>query len=46
MGEIHNVFTRNGSIHIKFTDSKNEKPTKIFHDEDYEFYFPDSYGWD
>ena len=40
-GDIQNVYTRNGIINVKFTDEKTEKPTKIFHEEDIEYYFND-----
>ena len=40
VGQISKLWTYNGVINLKFTDEYSEKPTKIFHEEDINFYFP------
>ena len=45
-GDIKNVWTSNGVINLKFTDNKNEKPTKIYHSDDFDFYFSDDSCYD
>ena len=45
-GEINNVWTNNGVINVKFTKNSKEKPTKIYHSEDYDYYFSDDFSYD
>ena len=40
-GVIKHLWTYNGTINIKYTDSKTEKPINIFHEEDYDHHFGD-----
>ena len=37
-GVFKSIWSYNGRIHVKFTDSYEERPTKIFHYDDIEFY--------
>ena len=37
-GEINNLWTYNGVVHIKFSTDPDEPPMKIFHKDDIEFY--------
>ena len=41
-GEIRKVWTFNGTINFKKTDSQNERPKKLFHIYDLNKYFPNS----
>ena len=36
---ITHLWTHNGIINIKYTDSRNEKPIQVIHEEDYDYYF-------
>ena len=36
---INHLWTHNGIINIKFSDSRNEKPVQIMHEEDFDYYF-------
>ena len=46
-GTFKSLWTYNGRIHIKFTDSYDERPTKIFHfdDIDYHLNYDSSYDY-
>ena len=41
-GTFKSLWTYNGRIHVKFSDSYDERPTKIFHYDDIEYYLNDS----
>ena len=41
-GEINKVWSYNGTVHFKFKDDPNEKPKKVYHECDLNFYFNDS----
>ena len=43
-GMIKKVWTYNGIVNYKKSDNLNERPKKIFHDSDFNNYFPDT--WD
>ena len=36
---IKHLWTYNGVINIKYTDENNEKPKRIYHQEDFDYYF-------
>ena len=38
-GQIKRLWSFNGTINFKFTDSIDEKPKKIFHECDLNYYF-------
>ena len=37
-GRFRSLWTYNGRIHVKFTDSYDERPLKIYHYDDIEYY--------
>ena len=38
-GELEKVWSKNGIIHVKFTDEREEIPTKLYHINDIDKYF-------
>ena len=38
---ISSLWTNKGIVHIKFEDSYNEKPTKVFHYDELYYLFPE-----
>ena len=38
-GDIKFVWSHNGTINIKYSDNRNEKPIKIEHQNDFDYYF-------
>ena len=38
---VNHVWTHNGTINIRYSDSRYEKPIQILHEEDYDYYFPE-----
>ena len=40
-GQMKRIWSYNGVIHFKFSDKANEKPKKIFHECDLNYYFKD-----
>ena len=43
--KLRHLWTYNGNIFIKLSDSRNEKPKKILHLNDLDYYFP-NYVWE
>ena len=41
--EIKKLWTYNGVVHVKFDDNDNELPTKLYHPDDINEYFDDSF---
>ena len=40
-GLINQLWSYNGTIHLKYTNEKREKPKKIFHQDDLKYLFPE-----
>ena len=38
--KIKHLWTHNGIINIRLTDNRKENPIRLFHHEDYDYYFP------
>ena len=38
--KIKHLWTHNGIINIRLTDNRKENPIRLYHDEDFDYYFP------